>query len=256
MLLQKAGLSQDLVSMHQGAALLAFVSIEITGALAWVALWQSRGSSRPAGWTMPAVLVSAIVTVGLMMVTGNTGGEIRHPEIQSAEATPSVVGTLGFNLDMAIQYLVIGWSNKVWPILEDLHFLGLALLLGTTGVLNLRVLGFLKQIPLGPLYRFLPWAIIGLGINTATGFLFFLGMPYFYVYNGDFQVKIFAIVLAGANLLLHSTDVFRDCERLQAGQDAPAFAKVFAGSSLVLWLTITILGRYMPFFEESLRPIY
>jgi hypothetical protein len=129
------------------------------------------------------------------------------------------------------------------------------MLLGTTGVLNLRVLGFLKQIPLGPLYRLVPWAIIGLGVNTATGFLFFLGMPYFYVYNGDFQVKVFAVVLAGANLLLHSTDAFRDCERLGAGQDAPAFAKVFAGSSLVLWLTITILGRYMPFFEESLRPL-
>jgi hypothetical protein len=91
-------------------------------------------------------------------------------------------------------------------------------------------------------------------VNTATGFLFFLGMPYFYVYNGDFQIKMFAVVLAGANLLLHSTDVFRDCERLGAGQDAPPFAKIFAGSSLVLWLTITILGRYMPFFEESLRP--
>lgn len=243
------GVSRALIAAHEGASLLAFVSMEMTGALAWLGLWQFRRGSRPAGWTLPAVLLCSIVTVGLMTITGNTGGAIRHPEILSGEETASIVGAVGSRLDASIQYLVTGTSVWVWPTLEALHFLGLTLLLGAVGVLNLRVLGFLKQLPVRPLHRFIPWGMAGLGINTVTGVLFFLGMPFFYVYNIDFQFKIFAVVLAGAILLLYTAGV-HDCEQLGPGEDAPPVAKIFAGSSILLWVAVIVAGRYMPFFED------
>lgn len=249
------GVSQALIATHQGASLLAFLFVEITGGLAWVGLWQFRRVSRPAGWTVSAVLLCSIVTVGLMTITGNTGGAIRHPEILSGPETTSIVGTLGSRVDASIQYFVTGSSRWVWPILEDLHFLGLTLLLGATGILNLRVLGFFKQLPVGPLHRFIPWGMAGLAINTVTGVLFFLGMPFFYVYNLDFHIKVFAVVLAGANLLLFTcTDLFRDSDRVGPGDDARPLAKFFAASSILLWVAVIVLGRYMPYFEETLRP--
>lgn len=253
--LQMEGESLDpVMATHQGAGLLALVFIELTGGLAWLGLWQLRRRARIATWAVGAVLVSSMVTIGFVTVAGNTGGAIHHPEILSGPQAASTVGALGLRIDATIQYLVVNSSRLVWALLEDLHFVGLALLLAGTGVLNLRVLGFLKQFPLSPVYRLLGWAVAGLAINIVTGMLFFLGMPYFYVYNLDFHVKMFAVVLAGVNLLLHCTLLFPDCDHLGPDQDAPPLAKLFAGSSIVLWLAVIVLGRYMPLFEETLAP--
>jgi hypothetical protein len=250
------GVTESLIATHQGAALLAFVALALTGGFAWAGLWQYRRASRLSDWNVAVVLVCAVLTIGLMVVAGNTGGAIRHPEILSDEPATSIVGTLGSRVNASIVYFVTGSNRWVWPALEALHFVGLALLLGATGILNLRLLGFYKQLPAGPFHRFIPWGLAGLGINVVTGMLFFLGMPFFYVYNADFLLKILAVLLAAASLLLHCTKTFRDCELLEAGQDAPLGAKLLAASSIVLWIAVIVLGRYMPLFEDTLDPRY
>ena len=40
----------------------------------------------------------------------------------------------------------------------------------------------------------------------------------------------------------------------RAGEDAPAAAKLLAAASLVLWVAVIVLGRYMPMFEDTLDP--
>jgi|RhiMetdeSRZDD1v2_1073273.scaffolds.fasta_scaffold401522_2 uncharacterized membrane protein len=248
--------SKTMVDLHQGAALLTLVFLEITGGVAWLALWQYRRVKEPKRWTLTAVLVLSIVTIGLLTITGNSGGDIRHPEIRSGQEPTSIVGSMGNSIFLLTQHMVTDASRWVWPVLEDLHFLGLTLLLGTIGLLDLRILGFFKRMPIGPLFRFVPWAIAGFVTNMITGFLFFVGMPFFYVYNFDFHMKMFGVLLAGANILLFScTPAFKHCEELGPSQDAPAFAKFFAATSMVLVLVVIVLGRYMPFFEDSLRPL-
>src|SRR5437016_11469081 len=79
--------SNALIQRHEGAAELAVWFMEITGALAVVALWQSARRASPARWNTSAMLVFSLVTVGLMARTGNTGGEIRHLEVRSTQAT-------------------------------------------------------------------------------------------------------------------------------------------------------------------------
>jgi uncharacterized membrane protein len=253
----QTGVSKAMVDAHQGAALMAFILMEITGAFAWFGLWQFRRVSRPPVWTLPAVLFFSVVTAGLLTITGNTGGEIRHPEIRSGQETTSFVATTGSALFLSTQHLVLltGRWGGMWPVLETLHFLGLTLLFGTLGLLDLRLLGFFKGLPLAPLLRFVPWAIAGFVLNLITGFLFFIGMPAFYVYNLDFHMKMFGVLLAGANiLLLFCTDAFRDCEQLGPNDEASAFAKFFAVTSMFLVVAVIVLGRYMPFFEDTLTP--
>jgi hypothetical protein len=107
-----------------------------------------------------------------------------------------------------------------------------------------------------PLLRFVPWAIGGFVLNIITGFLFFIGMPQFYVFNIDFHLKMLAVLLAGANvLLLFSTDAFRQCDQLGPDEQAPSFAKFFAVTSIFLVVVLIVLGRYMPFFEDTLTPL-
>jgi hypothetical protein len=250
--------SMAVIEAHQGAALIAFIFMEITGAVSVLGLWRFSRTvknpwlSRPARLNLLAVLLFASATAGLMAIAGNTGGDIRHAEIVSQPETTSLVGNLGAKLIVFTQHFVIDSSMWVWPILEDLHFIGLILLLGAIGVVNLRVLGFLRQLPVGPLHRFIPWGIGGFGINVITGFLFYIGMPGFYNMNVVFQLKMFTILLAGATLLLfYCTSAFRKLENLGPGDDAPAFAKFIAVTSIILWIAVIVLGRYIPFGEVT-----
>jgi hypothetical protein len=250
--------SMSVIEAHQGAALLAFIFMEITGAASLIGLWRfslavkNPWVSGPGRLNLLAVLFLAALTSGLMAVVGNTGGDIRHSEILSGQEATSTIGAFGAGLMGAIHHFVIDSSMWVWPILEDLHFLGLILLLGSVGVLNLRILGFLKQLPVAPLHRFIPWGIAGFGINVVTGFLFYLGMPDFYILNIVFQLKMFTILLAGTTLLVfYCTSAFRSLEHLGPGEDAPPFAKFIAAGSIVLWIAVIVLGRYIPFGEVT-----
>jgi len=67
----------------------------------------------------------------------------------------------------------------VWPASETLHFIGLAMLIGVVGLMDLRLLGLAKRLPFAPLHRLLPWGIAGFGICLVTGSLFFAGDPFF-----------------------------------------------------------------------------
>src|SRR5215475_580642 len=252
-------LPKELVSTHHGAALLSLIFIEITGAVALIGLWQFSRMSRPAPgpvarWNFALVLLLSSVTAGLMTVTGNTGGAIRHPEILSGQDAASTVGAIGSKIVPLAAYFVTEYSRWVWPILETLHFLGLILIVAAIGALNLRLLGFVKDLPVAPLHRLLPWGIAGFVINIITGILFFIGMPFFYAWNILFHLKMAAVVVAGATLVaFNCTSSFRGLAKLGRWEDPPVTAKVIAASSLLLWFVIIVLGRYLPLTQESLK---
>jgi uncharacterized membrane protein YidH (DUF202 family) len=254
---RKLGFTKSLVEAHEGAALIAFIFIGITGLTALYGLWRysrnrKESSTHVASWVSMAVFVLAIVTAGLMAVAGTTGGDIRHPEIIAEGEQPSAIGVAGADLVLKLRYFIIDYSRWIWPLVETAHFLGLILIVGSVGLLNLRVLGFFRQLPVSSLQRLLPWGIVGLVVNVITGFLFFIGMPFFYVFNTIFQAKILFILLAGGNLgLFYCTGAIRKLEPVDSGQEAPVFHKLVALSSLVLWIVVVVIGRYIPLGESA-----
>lgn len=144
-------------------------------------------------------------------------------------------------------------SKWWWAFLMDMHFIGLALLIGTIGVLDMRVLGFAKQLPIAPLNKLVPWGIAGFVTNLVTGVLAFAGMPLYYGYDAAFWLKMLFIVLAGVNVLMfYVTSAYRECEKVGPGQDAPILAKVIAGASLFLWFGVMLLGRYIQLYQDSI----
>ena len=135
----------------------------------------------------------------------------------------------------------------------NLHFLGLVLIIGPIGVINLRIMGFPKQIPLAPLYRLLPLAMIGLAINVTTGMCAYIGMPELYVFDAALWLKMLALLLLGLNLAtFYLTNIFYRVEHLGAGENAPFSAKLVAASSLFLWFAVIILGRYIQLFGGTI----
>jgi hypothetical protein len=132
----------------------------------------------------------------------------------------------------------------VWPTLEAIHFIGITLLLGPVLLLDLRMLGVAKQLPVGPLHRLVPWALFGFVLALITGTCFIIGSATAYLGNTALYLKIPAILLAGVNALaFYVTRTYRKVQDLGPGDDAPAPAKAIAFVSLFLWFSVITLGR-------------
>jgi hypothetical protein len=141
-----------------------------------------------------------------------------------------------------------------WATMMVMHFVGLSLIIGAVGAINLRIMGFARELPLAPLHRLLPLAMAGLGINVVTGMLAFIGMPAYYTADIAFWFKLGALMLLGLNVaIFYLTGIFDRVERLGPGEDATLSAKIVAASSLLLWFSVIISGRYIQHFEDSLR---
>ena len=238
--------SAAVMERHRDAALPALLFMEMTGLVAWAALWQSRRSSRPARWSAPAVLVLSILTLGLMTRAANMGGEIRHPEIGSGVEAAAESGA--WVKSASIASFVVG-RPWVWPASETLHFIGLALLIGIVLVVNLRMLGIGKNLSFSGLHRMLPWGILGFTINSITGMLFFIATPEQYTQNVAFYWKIALMMLAGVNVLYFT--MFDEPWALEPGDDAPLRAKLIAVSAIFLWIGVMYCGRMLPFIGSS-----
>lgn len=253
------GVSAALIERHEGAAMLAVFFMLITGALAMVELWRRRriATERPWSGTLLAILLFSLVTTGLMMRVGNTGGAIRHSEIRSSPDMTQETGISAFVQAFEPKpstFTDLMLHKYWWAFMMDMHFIGLTLLIGTVGILDLRVLGFEKRLTGASLHQLMPWAWAGFGINVVTGTLAFIGMPNYYAFDGAFWVKMLAVLLLGLNAaIFYLTDAFRSVERLGPGDDAPVFTKFIAGSALFLWFAVIILGRYIQSYTNTIH---
>ena len=66
---------------------MAIAFMLLTGAFAWLGLWQFRRLARIPNWNLAVILVLTLVSFGLMARASNLGGEIRHAEIRAGQGT-------------------------------------------------------------------------------------------------------------------------------------------------------------------------
>lgn len=154
-----------------------------------------------------------------------------------------------------ITWLESSWLNAVvtaipwgFPIAEALHFVGLAILIGALALIDLRMLGFARGMPVKAFHQLLPWAWYGFALNAITGIYFFLTQPSFYYPNVAFRVKLILIALAGANALWFELSVKRKLDSWSDDADLPSQAKLMASSSLVLWVAVICFGRFIMYW--------
>ena len=236
----RSEVSPSIVTAHQDAALLALIVMELTGVVAWFALWRFQR------WHEVTIVLLAFVTLALMANAANIGGHIRHPEILAdgmPEPAPSWPHTAAAGAAFVLDH---PW---VWPICEVFHFVGLCLLFGMVLLINLRLLGFVRGVALADVNRLLPWAMLGLVINIVTGMLFFLAAPDQYTQNSAFVWKIGLMLVAGVTLL-YPTMWEQTGERLEETR-APVTGKIVAAASICLWIGVIFLGRFLPYLGSE-----
>ena len=116
----------------------------------------------------------------------------------------------------------------LWPACESIHFIGLALLIGGAGYFDLRLLGFMRRVPMAAAKAFMPWAIGGFAMNMATGTLFF-------------------IILAGLNAMFFETTLGTRVLLLGPNEDTPTSFKIVGAVSLFAWFAVLFFGRMLPY---------
>ena len=141
------------------------------------------------------------------------------------------------------------WAREgalTYPIANTLHLLGLVMLVGGIGVVDLRVLGLWQRLPLEALSRALtPVAVMGFVIMVPTGIILFAADGPALAMSDIFERKLVLIVVALANAAAFRA-LFDKRQGGWAGVAPPA-ARIMAALSLLLWLTIGTLGRFIAY---------
>jgi hypothetical protein len=141
----------------------------------------------------------------------------------------------------------IASSRWMFPALESMHYVGIALLVGGIMVIDLRVLGFARRLPLEPVMSLLPWVFVGFLINVVTGSLMLTYGATSFGTNTMFWYKMGLMFLAGLNALLFKVVSTRAGAEWLATEIVPGSLKALAAASLVLWLGVTTAGRFMAY---------
>ncbi|MGZ3363954.1 MAG: DUF6644 family protein [Caulobacteraceae bacterium] len=126
------------------------------------------------------------------------------------------------------------------PLIQSTHILALSLVFVSATVVDLRILGVAgRGQPLTSLTsRFLPWVGWGVLLLLVTGLLLMMAEPRRAILNPLFQIKMAALVVAGGMTWFIAA-------KAPAGDRS--IAKSLAVSSLVLWLVIIALGRWIAY---------
>ena len=127
-----------------------------------------------------------------------------------------------------------------YPALEVLHIVGIALLLGSLVVFELRVWGRVPALDLPAMARLaLPVTLAGFGLAATSGLLMFASHPEELIANRAFVTKMLLLMLAGANAaLFHSRGGVARPDRTARWQT------VF---SLGIWFVVIICGRWIAY---------
>jgi hypothetical protein len=144
-----------------------------------------------------------------------------------------------------------GIRESLWlfPVIETLHLLGMALLLATVTAYDLRLLGLMmRRRPVTEVARqLLPWTWFGFAVQIITGSLLFSSEALKIYTNPAFRLKILLILLAGVQALVFHRLTYRNVSAWDADAPTPIGAKLAGALSLILWTGVVAAGRFIGF---------
>lgn len=137
-------------------------------------------------------------------------------------------------------------SPIAYPLANVVHLLGLVMLVGAIGILDLRLAGLFRAIPVVALSRALtPIALVGLVLMLPSGATMFAADAPPMAASPIFRTKLLLIALALANAIAFRI-LWRD--RIDTWDVAPPIAgRLMAAGSVVIWLAVAALGRMIAY---------
>ena len=139
-------------------------------------------------------------------------------------------------------------SLWLYPIVETVHIVGLALLVGSIAVLDLRLLGFSRGLPVRKVAaHVLPWTALSFVLIVPSGMAMFVAHASDFIGNPVFALKMGLIFAAGINAAVFHTTAFRTADRWDVEQMPPTAARLAGGLSLLFWISVIACGRLLAY---------
>lgn len=141
------------------------------------------------------------------------------------------------------------WMRGVtwaYPVVETVHIIALACLVGSIAVVDLRILGWSKALSVAALMRHvLPFSIAAFCLVVASGLLLFLAHAGDLIGNRVFLIKMCLIGVAGINAALFHTGTW--ARPVTWTDVAPLPARALAALSLLIWVAVITCGRWIAY---------
>jgi len=135
--------------------------------------------------------------------------------------------------------------------------IGLALVFGTIGIIDLRLLGVASTAR--PFKRMasdiLQWTWGAFALTALTGSLMFITNAGVYYHNFYFRAKMALLVLAAVNMLSFELTLGRSVHRWDKAAAAPPGGRAVAVLSLVIWISVIFAGRLIGFTTSRAKEV-
>jgi hypothetical protein len=152
----------------------------------------------------------------------------------------------------AIEGSALGQAMRQWlwlyPSIEIVHLCGIALLVGSIAVLDLRLLGFSRRLSVRALAAHaLPWTIGSFVLILPSGLAMFVAHATDLMGNPVFVLKICLVMAAGINAAVFHVGVFRGSAAWDVDAMPPLTARAAAALSILLWISVIACGRLLAY---------
>lgn len=136
-----------------------------------------------------------------------------------------------------------------FPLAEAVHVLGLSVVVGSIGMVDLRLLGVSARSHAVTRYagEILPWTWGAFAVAATTGLLMFSSAATKYAANLPFLIKMGLLACAALNMLVFHLITQKSVAQWDNDTPTPLGAKVAGGLSLVLWIGVVAAGRWIGF---------
>ena len=136
-------------------------------------------------------------------------------------------------------------SVFAFPAILCVHTVGMGLVAGINGAIDLRMLGMAPRVPLSQMKRFVPVMWTGFWLNAASGVVLLIAYPTKALTNPVFYVKLTLIALGLVAFRSISNQVFAE---FSFDQDSVSRrGRRIAAASLACWSGAIITGRFLAY---------
>jgi hypothetical protein len=144
-------------------------------------------------------------------------------------------------------------GDALFPWIESVHVLALTLVVGSISIVDLRLLGVVSvnRSIASVSADVLPFTWTAFVCAVLSGSALFASHAVGYAHNFQFRMKLLLLFLAGVNMLTFHSIMGRGLGRWSEPGATPSPGKVAGLISLVVWIGIVALGRWVGF--EAVR---
>lgn len=154
------------------------------------------------------------------------------------------------NLPYAVAIRESGW---LFPTVETVHVIALSLVVGSIGMMDLRLLGVssrdraVSEVSA----QVLPWTWGAFGTAAITGFLLFSSAAVRYAGLNVFRAKMLLLLMAGINMGIFHLVTYGSVSHWDNEVRTPRAARIAGALSLVFWIGVVACGRWMGFLAQE-----